>query len=1688
MTGFGSGRPCLHLPHLSGLWTGPIPAVLAAVVLMAGCAGPAPSVPPASSATPYPSTLGSAAPSGAVVEPQPTPTPEPSAWTAVQVTGLPRVATLVPTKGGQGGVARDTAFVLTSLDGRPATALAAGLVADPPIAFAVRASGSAAVIARPKAALASGTTYRISLRRPDGSIEASWVARTAAPLAITDSVPGDQATNVPLDTGIEVTFNQYGVTAAGLRSRFAISPATTGHFVVAGRSVAFVPDHPLRKGTLYTVTIRHGLPVDGTGVSLAADRVIRFETAASLRSQVRVWLGDALVDATPRERAALTVGIDVPEGSAEPRTVPATVHRLAGLDAAVAAWKAVTGSPDWTLASTRAAVATAGLPRVLSASLRVQRLADGTRWLQLPRALPVGWYVLTTSFAGIPRQAILQVTDTATFAMVTLNRTAVWVNDLATRATAPGATATLGGHALAGATDARGLLLATTPPSVRRPGVTMPLLVVRYHGRATFRPIGAGGMCGGCSGKGDELATPTVDPWWSLLTTDRSQYRMADTVNVLGVVRDRTSGSVPQSVKISLYASTDNGVASPSVQTATATPDRRGMYTVRLAISNLPVGSYRIRATTGSSQVAETWFEVASIRKPAYAVTVTTARHAVITGDAVATTVQAAFFEGTPVTGAAFRLQAGQPDETTGATGTAVTTGATGTATGQVTVTLEDATEQFGVVGVSGSPTLPEEADLSSGTQVAVFRGSAWISLDGTATSKKVVVTGGVNSVAFGRYEQAGVDPWNVDPRGTARPGAVVSVTTVANVAYLVKTGTAYDFVTKRVAPVYEQRTREVALPAHTVRTGADGTFRIVLAGRADADNYAVTATYTDEAGRQITTQAGISGTWREQNGNQPWLGSADGHGATQEYSVGDAIRVRFNGGVANPIVQRYLYLVTREGLRNATVGTSPSFRATFTAASVPSMTISAVRFNGSGYEVIGSGYRASLRLADRTLTVQVTPDRARYEPGDTATVTIRTLAPGGRPAAASVFVRAVDEKLYAIGAAGDIDPLDSLYAGLSDGVIGVAVSHIAPQQDQGGGGGDTTGGPGGTGGRADFRDWLLARIVTTGTDGRATVTIPLSDDLTSWHVAATALDASLDAGAGSALLPVGLPFFVDAVIAPEYLVTDRPIIGVRSYGTSLKAGNRVTFTVSSDTIPMAATTVTADAFGSAYVPLPALSAGVHRIRVAGTTGSGATALSDALVRTITVVAARATQTRTTWVALSGPTSIAAGSALTGVTLVDAGRGRVVPVLQELAVPDATRSDRALAAALANRVLVEQFGLPAVAQADDGGLAPFLDGAAVTVVPWGSAELEVTALAAMTGDPRLPTGVMASWLRDAINTPTETRARRLLALAGLAALGEPELGDIRAAAAQPDLTVEEQAFVALAALFAGDETLAGRFEQQVLAQHGLRSANLVRIDPGSGADATVVTARLAIVAASLDDPIAADMDAWVAANPPAATVVDLERVLAARGWARRVAGATATVALTVDGARREITIEPGAPVELGLTPDQAATARLEPLTGSTLVVQSWEDRLAPSSLHAQGGITMTRSTAPAGTIEGTATVIVTINVDLGSARLGECWRVVDIVPSGLAPIAAFGRLADENGNYGYDTPSRIDGQRVEFCAGYDTKRSAYAMRYVARVVTPGTYTWEPAVLQSMTDPSVGIVLEPTTVTISTPAG
>ncbi len=1662
--------------------------LLVAGTLAATCGSPNPTATGRPEATGLPSATTTVPTATAGVSPAPTSEPAAASWSPLDVASLPEVATLEATRTGASAVAPDTAFRLTSLDGTSVRTMAAHLVVTPVIKLVVaKAAGDTATL-QPSAPLRTGQVYRFELRREDGTTAAAWAVQAAWPLGLASTVPSDAATDVPRDTGVEIEFDQDGVRMSDFQDHFSIQPTVVGRFEQHQRTFVFVPTQPLKASTLYTVTIRHGLLLPGTGMTLGHDAVVAFETTGGTVSRAHVVVSRPLFDAGTHERPAVGILLDYPdENAAKVRKVNVTVHRLPGLAAATQAYRQVRSAPDWTERSSTAPVPTTSLPVAMKGSLPVTtRSGDEWQgWIRLPAPLPAGWYVVTIRHAGLARQAVIQVSDLAVYSMVSITRTLLWVNDLGTNGPVSGATIALGGRSF-GTTNAKGLRVAATPAPIvddARDGVET-LAVIRSGTRALFLPLASQHICWGCGVQQGQA-------WWHLLSTDRGQYRVSDTINVWGVLRNRDSGAVPASADVRLSTSADTGVAPSAVTKATIVPDRSGAWVAHLSFTDLPPGRYVISVLVSGKVVADTEVTVGPIAKPAWQLDLSTPHRAVLSGSKVPLAAIATFFEGTPVAGATLRLEGSdEASEDDGGDQSPpaqlATTDATGAASGTVTVKLgTEATDQWSILWPRVTANEPEEATISAEVPVAVFRSTAILDATPTLKGTTLTISGAVHDVAFGAFDEpAPSSLWDVDPRGAPRAGVNVTLHVTELISVLHQTGTQYDFIAKRSMPVYRVTERRVDLGTRTVKTGTDGTFRVRRTVTGGDHRYEVVASYADAGGRWVEARDSATQDVVTPIDSGPRLVGPAGSEGYGEYRQGETVAVRFRGGIAHPEVARYLFTAELRGIRDISVQAGAKYTMRFSASLLPAASITAVRFNGTGYEVARNDFSAFLRLDDRTVDVQLTPDQQGYAPGGHVTVAIRTLDATGRPVAASVFIRAVDEKLFAIGAASEDDPLSELYANPGSGVLAVSWSHAAAAGDGKGEGGDTTGG-GGDAGRSDFRDWLTAQLVTTGADGRASVSFDLSDDLTSWRVLASAVTQGLGAGRGSVSIPVSLPFFADVVVAPEYLTVDRPLIRVRAYGTGLTAADDVTFTASSDTLSMAPVTAHGKAFQAVEITLPPLASGTQRVRVVATTGSGASRRQDVLTRTFQVVDSRAVQRHTVTASLTPGLTIGGADGLTTVTLSDAGRGRVVPLLLELAAGEPYRADSALAASIARAVLADGFGIPDEPGLPEADLQGFQAGGGVALLPYSSVDLELSAMAAFSGDPHLNLDDLRGYFGD--QEAGQPSGQQMFVLLGRASLGLASIADVTAAAARADLAPIDRVTVALAAVALGDMALARRLERDLLSEFGRRLGPWVRLEVGSAEDQAVATARLAIVAAAIGDPLAADMDAEVAAHPPLDTLVDLERALAARYWAATTPTADAVAAVTLGGSRTEVAITASKPVVLRVTPAQRAGTRIDPVSGSVLVTSDWDGPLAAGDLTAASGQSITRTVSPAGAIGSTDTVAVTFSVKLGSGADDGCWRVTDFAPSGLAPIAVDGqwyRYEDDQAiGPSVIAPWQVVGQRVDFCVSRDPKHPTQTLRYLARVVSSGAYRWESAVLQSEVVPEQGIVLPAFDITI-----
>ena len=1305
------------------------------------------------------------------------------------------------------------------------------------------------------------------------------------------------------------------------------------------------------------------------------------------------------------------------------------------------------------------------------------RNEDGTLWFRLPKALPAGWYVVTLPSSTRPIQSILQVTDLAGFLAVSGTKTLVWANDLASGRPIPGARVTAGSADL-GQTDADGVRIVDTPAGLAetRDGPCgddcSPVVTVRSDSQGVFLPVNR-------AGDGEDSyggpSSSSGDRYWHAFDTDRTLYRRTDRINVWGTIRERESGRVPGSVTIRLFATGPWDTESEGAPLATteARPNGIGVFTSSVALDDVPEGSYSLVASVAGEVIDTRGIRVDRILKPAYQLDVATGRRVYVAGDTVKVTATATFFEGSAVPGVPLRLD--------GLVDTTFTTDRTGTATTRTTVRVgrENEVSDGDVRFVSVSPARAEEGEISGASQEIVVFASAWtVDADARVEAGRVSVSGAVHAIDRDRLERelaGGQSIWDLDPRGAPIDGTPVTARFTEFTEHRVQTGTRYSFIEKQVVPVYEYETSRRTAGTVQIRTGRDGTFAASIPVAGSGHSYTIDLSATDPDRHVARWSGWASEPASMDDADEPSLVLTSGSDAPDDaaFGIGDAIDLTMSDpGPATGPADRYLFFRAQGGLRDAAVQSSPRYRETFPDWAPPGIWIHGVRFTGSGYSQ-SPGFRAAFRQTDREIRVALTTDGPRYDPGEEVTLTVSTRDPSGKPIPATVVLRGVDEKLFRIGGAEAADPLAELYRDIDPGIVATYRSHHEPDATPGDGG-DTGGGGDDSAGRQDFRDEILFRDVQTGPNGSAVVSFRVADDLTAWRISASAFGEGHTAGETSIAIPVGLPFFVDATIASEYVVSDRPAIGLRAFGTSLQAGADVTFAVDSDSLGLHVKGRRAKAFDVAAVDLPKLSVGTHTVTITATTGSGATARRDVMTRTFTVVPSRLARTRTAAVELTGSAKLDGGNGRVEVIVSDAGASRHLDLLLGLTDVDSARLERRLAATVAASLVRDRYGLADAAtlaefdratyQRDDGG---------VGILPYSSSDVGTSALVALVAPDRIDGDRLAEYLSEVISDPKATRERRLFALAGLAGLHEPVLPRVRAAAADPDLTVREQLMLGLGAAALGDAATARTIAARLVSQSAEVTADLARLRVGkTSADITAATALMAMLTAATGDVLAPRFWATIEADPGTEAPYALHAVGFVTRLLERGALRAASFAYTIGETRETVALDPGDTFHLSLAPMQFAALTIEPLSGRVGVTTSWAESVKPSAVPKDPDIKISRKITPSGTVGAAKLVRVDLTVELGPKAPTGCHLVTDLVPSGLVPVGHLEGWVDPNQEEvvrrTVDYPFAQVGQRVSFCAERTAKSRVAHLRYFARVVTTGTYAWEPAIAESRT--------------------
>lgn len=1578
------------------------------------------------------------------------------------------------------GAAVDTSFKVTSKVDVSAEDLKQHLVVVPPTPVTVDDLGNREFRVTPTNTLAPGEVYKLAVnttvKKDDGTMadrEFSWAVQTKETFHIVSSVPGNQAVGVAIDTGIEVTMSHVGWEDP--KPFFTITPNVDGRFETHGRSLAFVPAKPLAPGQIYTVTYKKGWKVAGTDRAMEDDTVLSFETAPASASSktVRLEPQDTFVETAPSKDAF--VSVYGPYDAIKGRAVTITGFALTTTDAKELLKKIYT-IPWWSeVAHTKTDVYTgAAKTQSFQLSTTVEE-KEYTSFVRVP-GVAAGLYLVRLEPAGPGAEAswfVLQSTDVATYDISDAKTTLLWVMNLSTQRPLAGASVSLVGSTANTGDD--GVARLATPATISATSTDaaiveiaevtsgpMTALVPLERNNAIpfdfkFRPQANG-----------------HDANWGYLFADRPLYRLNDTLSFFGFAQDRDTQRPPAGLTVELRRSGFFDFSSFNEKvyaSAAVTADDAGALHGTLAWDTLAPGYYSLSLRRDGQEIASRSVELRDFVKPIFSLDVIPAKPSIYAGDAVDGQVRATLFDGSPAVREQIHVTFGSQfmDVTTDESGMASYHFTTDRASCDLAATYSYC-NSVNPTYIYAAPLKGEEANIQGSAVINVWAARNTLNMVSKISGTTATLTFDVRRVDLTKEQ----DVTSAPASGIAVTGKILEQEWVKK-----ETGSYYDPIEKKVVPQYSYDLVEHDLATVNVTTGSDGKAVISQAIKTDK-SYRVAVSVKDETGAIDAHSITFASGWVDLGSQdtvlrlQPDSPEKDMSG----YRVGEKVGVHYQKGQTrepDAATPSFLYVEAQRGIRNATVTTHSSYSFDYREDLVPNMTLYGVTFGPQGF--VETSYYANFNEEDKTLNVTVTPDAASYAPGAKVTTNVDVRTKDGSPVSnARVVVAAVDEALFAAAySSGEEMPLESLYQGVGDGILLTRSSHDALSQKAGPGGAEMGGG-GGEAVRRNFKDAASVQTLTTDAGGRATMTFTVPDNITTWRLTSVALTGDRRAGAGRGKAVVTKPVFVDAVIPQTFLVTDKPTLKLRAFGSGLKTGEELTFTVNAPTLGLVNETVKGVAGTPVTVAINQLTAGMHTMIVKVSSGHG----SDAIERRMTVVTSRFTRDE------SSVTELAPGVALPDVgespevtvSFLPLGRARYLNRVEAMAYPYSARFEAKAAANVASRLLTESYGkteVPAAQpllsyQQNDGGIG---------MLPYGSSDVALSAKVAAIDPQDIDRTQLANYFWTLTDSKKINREEGIQALLGLAALGEPVLTRVQSLADAPDLNWHERLALIRALDAAGDREHARTMLQDIL-KSAVTTDGLTHLAVAEDQRSIVeATAEAAPLAAKMGLPEAVGLDAYLSTNWDNAAMTDLDRAAFLANIVPSLVPGNTTVKYVVDGKESSVALTDGWALPIVFTKAEAASFRVTSVDGP--VAASFTRRVG-GRMAVSPDVSVSRSysiedgSSISELTEG-KTVAISLNVAWQPAAQDGCYVVRDRLPSGLVPFVPQSSYLSRFSDYPYE----VTNSEISFIRCKD--QNSPTITYQARVVSRGTYTAEGASIQSMDAPSVAAISKDDVVTI-----
>jgi len=948
---------------------------------------------------------------------------------------------MTPSNQDSTGIEANTKFTLTSTEDFDAALIEKSLDATPDADINVSKTAEGVYEVTTAQPLNANTVYTFSIisQNQTGPEEFSWAYQVKDDFKINGTLPGDKTSGIPITSGIEINFSHEQFNLDEAKNYITVSPATEGSFEKFQRTLVFVPKGELNKGTIYTVTVKEGLPLVDSDKTLKEGKIFQFETAQDDGNISAFHFERDSFEIETQQPIALKGFLSIYGDEArntlenEGITANTEVYKFADQKEYLSFLAQKNQLPTWAgYARSDYKIDATKLKHVTQVEGQIGAV-DWQSYLYLPDLnLEEGYYLVQADIKGHLTQCFVQITDLSTFVTITKTDSLIWVNDVKTDLPAANATITIIGTNQTVKTDKNGIAKFKLNPSEFG---YYDISINSEDGKTLVTELGV-----------SESTTDGSD-YWSLITTDRPVYLPNDKIQFWGFLKPRSDAiKMPQDLNIKLTRDWGNTF----VNTVEYKMDSNNTFSGNLELKDIPPGYYNLSIYDGEKYLMQKYLEIQTYKKPTYNIKTESDKKAYYEGETINYDITTVFFDGTPMPNLQLQYsESYQIDKEK----KLLTTNALGKASIEMPAKAVypcdtnanycyDIDENYLTV----RPLIGEDSDISGETSVRVFKSHLNLDAKTDMEGDQAMINISANWIDLDKLNNEKNTSYS-DYLGEVAAGRSIKGTITEKYWEKIETGEHYDFIEKRVVKEYRQEQRSVPFGNFTVETDSKGT-----AGYSFKMNpnkyYEIKLEAPDNDGKNAHQTAYLYNVtnWESDyyrvditNGDQ------DGF---NNFNINDTVKVAFTSEDA-PVSDlkggKVLFLQYNNGLSDYSVENTAYYSFKFEDKHIPGVTLEGVWFNGETYKFGYSDY-ARLDTTTKELSVEIKTDKDSYQPGDKVNLSIDVLDNNGKPVKAEILINLVDEAYYKAVYDNVINPLSEIYSLSQDGILSTYMTHQDPR------------------------------------------------------------------------------------------------------------------------------------------------------------------------------------------------------------------------------------------------------------------------------------------------------------------------------------------------------------------------------------------------------------------------------------------------------------------------------------------------------------------------------------------------------------------------------------------------------------------------------------------------------------------